>query len=98
MVVLVAVSGFSPTGTGRRIVEMLEPLLDRERYVASGLGWSLKVWLTIRLGAFALGMAIGTLIGTPVVILGLGVVGLLGVPWGRPPRAAPRELEVGRAR
>jgi Flp pilus assembly protein TadB len=79
------------------VVELLEPLLERERYVASGLGWSLQVWLSIRLGAFGLGLAVGTLIGTPVVILGLGVVGLFGVPWWLTARAAQRKLEMDRA-
>lgn len=97
LVVMLAVSGFSPQGTRRRLVELLEPVIDRERYVASGLGWSLQVWLTIRLGAFALGLVIGTLIGTPVVILGLGVVGLFGVPWWLTARAAQRKLEMDRA-
>jgi Flp pilus assembly protein TadB len=97
LVVMVAVSGFSPRGTRRRLLEVLEPLLDRERYVASGLGWNLRAWLTIRLGAFGLGLAIGTLIGTPVVILGLGVVGLFGVPWWLTARAAQRKLEMDRS-
>src|SRR5262249_3881246 len=69
----------------------------RERYVASGLGWSLTFWLSIRLGAFALGLLVGGLIGTPVVVLGLGVVGLFGVPWWLTARAAQRKLEMDRA-
>jgi Flp pilus assembly protein TadB len=97
LVVMLALSGFSPRGTGVRASELLEPLLERERYVASGLGWSLNFWLTIRLGAFALGVVVGTLIGTPVVILGLGVVGLFGVPWWLTARAAQRKLEMDRA-
>lgn len=97
LAVLLAASGFSPSGTRKRVLDLLEPLLDRERYVASGLGWSLKVWLSIRLGAFALGLGVGTLIGTPVVILGLGVVGLFGVPWWLTARAAQRKLEMDRA-
>ena len=97
LVIMVSASGFSPRGTRARLLEMLEPLLERERYVASGLGWSLQVWLSIRLGAFGLGLAVGTLIGTPVVILGLGVVGLFGVPWWLTARAAQRKLEMDRA-
>ena len=96
LVVLLAVSGITPFST-RRANELLEPLMDRERYVASGLGWSLQFWLTIRLGAFAVGVGIGTLIGTPVVIVGLGVVGLFGVPWWLTARAAQRKLEMDRA-
>ncbi|TMC05519.1 MAG: hypothetical protein E6J41_21980 [Chloroflexi bacterium] len=81
----------------RKASELIEPLVDRERYVASGLGWSLQVWLTIRLGAFGLGLIVGFLIGTPVVILGLGAVGLFGVPWWLTARAAQRKLEMDRA-
>jgi hypothetical protein len=97
LIVLLTVSGYAPRRMRQRAGELLERLLDRERYVASGLGWSLNVWLTIRLGAFALGLGIGTLIGTPVVILGLGVVGLFGVPWWLTARAAQRKLEMDRA-
>ncbi len=97
LVVLLAAGGYSPRGTRRRVTERLEPLIERERYVASGLGWSLRVWLTIRLGAFVLGLAVGLLIGTPVVVLGLGVVGLFGVPWWLTARAAQRKLEMDRA-
>jgi Flp pilus assembly protein TadB len=97
LLVMLAVAGFSAQGAGGRLASRLEPLFDRERYVASGLGWSLKVWLTIRLGAFALGLGVGALIGTPVVVLGLGVVGLFGVPWWLTARAAQRKLEMDRA-
>ena len=97
LVVLLAASGFSPGSVRQRLRSLLEPLLERERYVASGLGWPLRVWLTIRLGSFGVGLAVGTLIGTPVVILGLGAVGLFGVPWWLTARAAQRKLEMDRA-
>jgi hypothetical protein len=97
LVVLLAVSGYAPRGARQRVRGHVEPLLDREQYVASGLGWNLRVWLTIRLGALALGLGIGALIGTPVVILGLGAVGLFGVPWWLTARAAQRKLEMDRA-
>jgi hypothetical protein len=97
LVLLLAVSGYAPAGTRQRARDLLEPLLDRERYVASGLGWSLRIWLTIRLGALGVGLVIGALIGTPVVILGLGAVGLFGVPWWLTARAAQRKLEMDRA-
>jgi Flp pilus assembly protein TadB len=97
LLVLLAVSGYAPRGTRERARDLIEPVLERQRYVASGLGWNLRVWLTIRLGALALGLAIGVLIGTPVVILGLGAVGLFGVPWWLTARAAQRKLEMDRA-
>jgi len=97
LVVLLVASGFRPRWERGRALRRLEPLLERERYVASGLGWSLRVWLAIRLGAAGLGLVIGTLIGTPVVILGLGAVGLFGVPWWLKARAAQRKLELDRA-
>ncbi len=97
LVVLLAVGGFTPGRARGRTGRLLEPLLERERYVATGLGWSLRVWLTIRLSAFGLGAVIGTLIGTPVVILGLGAIGLFGVPWWLSARAGQRKLEMDRA-
>ena len=97
LVVLLAVSGAGWSSAPGRRAAVLAPLLERERYVASGLGWSLRTWLTIRLGAFALGLAIGALIGTPVVVVGLGVVGLFGVPWWLTARAIQRKLEMDRA-
>ena len=97
LVVVLAVSGFSPVRAGGRTSRRLEPLLDRERYVASGLGWSLRLWLCIRIGAFLVGVTVGTLIGTPVVILGLGAVGLFAVPWWLTARASQRKLEMDRA-
>jgi Flp pilus assembly protein TadB len=97
LLAVIAASGYTPRGLDKQLGELIEPLLDRERYVASGLGWSLRFWLTIRLGALALGLLLGTLIGTPVVILGLGAVGLFGVPWWLTARAAQRKLEMDRA-
>src|SRR5215469_3961098 len=97
LLVLLAASGYAPRGVRQRARDLAEPILDRQRYVASGLGWNLRVWLTIRLGALALGLVIGALIGTPVVILGLGAVGLFGVPWWLTARAAQRKLEMDRA-
>jgi Flp pilus assembly protein TadB len=97
LVVVIAAAGYSPRGTRGRLAELLGPLVERERYIASGLGWSLRFWLSIRLGAFALGLVVGALIGTPVVVLGLGVVGLFGVPWWLTARAAQRKLEMDRA-
>src|SRR5215469_1281615 len=97
LLVLLAVSGYAPRGMRERGRGVLEPVLERQRYVASGLGWNLRVWLTIRLGAFGLGLIVGFLIGTPVVILGLGAVGLFGVPWWLTARAAQRKLEMDRA-
>jgi Flp pilus assembly protein TadB len=98
LVLLLVASGFrGGSGSRTRLTEALQPLLDRERYVATGLGWSLQVWLGIRIGAFVVGAVIGWLIGTPVVILGLGAVGLFGVPWWLTARAAQRKLEMDRA-
>jgi hypothetical protein len=97
LVVLLAVGGYSPRRGRGRVAELLDPVVERERSVATGLGWSLPLWLTIRLGAFALGLGVGSLIGTPVVVLGCGVAGLLGVPWWLTARAARRKLEMDRA-
>ena len=98
LVAVLAVSGFSPTRAGSRTGRLLEPFLDRERYVATGLGWSLRFWLCIRIGAFLFGVVVGTLIGTPVVVIGLGVLGVVAVPWWLTARASQRKLEMDRAR
>jgi len=39
----------------------VEPLLDRERYVASGRGWSIEGLAALRLGRSRWGLGIGTM-------------------------------------
>lgn len=97
LLVVLAVSGYTPRGVDRQVRELFEPLLDRERYVASGLGWSLVFWLSMRFGMFAIGCVVGALIGTPVVTLGSSAIGLFGTPWWLTARAAQRKLEMDRA-
>lgn len=97
LVVLLALTSGSGPRSGRRLQALLEPFLDRERYVASGLGWSLQAWLTLRAVALLAGVLAGWLVGTPVVILGSAALGLFAVPWWLTARAAQRKLEMDRA-
>jgi hypothetical protein len=97
LLVVLAVSGYTPAGLDRRARDVIEPVLDRQRYVATGLGWSLAAWLTLRLGLIGLGLAVGALIGTPVVTFGTAALGLMGTPWWLAARAARRKLEMDRA-
>ena len=97
LVVLLALSGFQPAGQRGRWEAYLRPVIERQRYIATGLGWDLRFWLLLRGASFAVGLLVGWYIGTPVVILGTAVVGLLGVPWWLGARAAQRKLEMDRA-
>lgn len=97
MVVMLALSGFSASGYRGRGASVLQPLLERQRYIATGLGWDLRFWLVIRGVSFGIGLLIGWYIGTPVVILGVAVVGLVAVPWYLSARAAQRKLDMDRA-
>lgn len=97
LVVLLALASGSGPRSGRRLQAVMEPFLERERYVASGLGWSLQAWLTLRAVALLVGILAGWLVGTPVVILGSAALGLFAVPWWLTARAAQRKLEMDRA-
>lgn len=97
LVVLLALSGFPPAGQRGRWESYLRPVIERQRYIATGLGWDLRFWLLLRGASFAVGLLVGLYIGTPVVILGTAVVGLIGVPWWLSARAAQRKLEMDRA-
>jgi hypothetical protein len=97
LIVIVALSLPSDGSLRHRLRVLAEPWLERERYVASGMGWDLRVWLSIRGGALALGVGLGWLIGTPVVIVGAAAVALFGLPWWLTARAARRKLEMDRA-
>jgi Flp pilus assembly protein TadB len=84
-----------PAKRGR--VTALDPLLDRERYIATGLGLEFRTWVILRLSTIALALAVGTLIGTPVVIIGGAGLAVFGLPWLLAARAAHRKLEMDRA-
>ena len=95
--VLLALSGFRPAASQGRWDALLRPVVERQRYIATGLGWDLRFWLGIRGASFLFGLIVGWYIGTPVVILGLAVVGLVAVPWWLTARAAQRKLDMDRA-
>lgn len=97
LVVIAALAAPAGGGSGKRLGSILDSLVERERYVASGLGWDVRTWLGVRGGAFAAGLVVGLLIGTPVVVLGCAAIGLLGVPWWLSARATQRKLDMDRA-
>jgi hypothetical protein len=97
LVVLFALVGGKPTGPGGRLRRRAEPILQHERYIASGLGWSFNAWLLLRASALLVGATAGWLVGTPVVVVGFAAVGFLGVPWWLSARATQRKLEMDRA-
>lgn len=97
LIILAALSEPSGRSSGRRLRTLIDRIAERERYVASGLGWNLRLWLAVRASALAIGLVTGWLIGTPVVIFGLAAVGLLGLPWWLTTRAAERKLDMDRA-
>src|SRR5256886_3918955 len=96
-----AVVLFLTTGSSKRAprqrFKALAPLLERERYVATGLGLEFRTWVILRTSALAVALTLGTLIGTPVVILGLTGLAAFGLPWLLTARAAQRKLEMDRA-
>jgi hypothetical protein len=81
----------------REPFKAFDPLLDRERYVATGLGLEFRTWVILRISTIAAALAVGTLVGTPVVILGCAALAVFGLPWWLTARAAQRKLEMDRA-
>jgi hypothetical protein len=75
----------------------LTPLLERQEARAVTLGWTLKGWLWLRAGSFAVGVIVGVVIGTPVVIIGCAVVGVFAVPFVLGPYTDKRRLQMERA-
>jgi hypothetical protein len=95
-VVLFLFTGSSRSARRERF-KALDPLLDRERYVATGLGLEFRTWAILRVSTIAVALAVGTLVGTPVVILGCTALAVFGLPWWLTARAAQRKLEMDRA-
>src|SRR5205085_11082790 len=69
------ISGRAGTGPRRRAGRRLGPLLDRQRARAIAMGWSMRTWMSLRVGAVLAGLVAGVVVGTPVVILGGAAVG-----------------------
>jgi Flp pilus assembly protein TadB len=95
-VVLFLFSGSSGSARRERFTAF-DPLLERERYVATGLGLEFRTWVILRVSTIAVALAVGTLVGTPVVILGCTALAVFGLPWWLTARAAQRKLEMDRA-
>jgi len=75
----------------------LAPLLERQEARAVTLGWTLKGWLWLRAGSAAVGLLVGLIIGTPVVVIGCAVVGIFAVPFVLGPYTDKRRLQMERA-
>ncbi len=75
----------------------LAPLLEREEMRAVALGWSLRSWLWLRGISAVVGLIVGLVIGTPVVIVGCAVAGLFAVPFVLGPLSDKRRLQMERA-
>jgi Flp pilus assembly protein TadB len=95
-VVLFLFSG-SSTGVRRERFTAFDPLLGRERYVATGLGVEFRTWVILRVSTIVAALAVGVLVGTPVVVLGCAALAVFGLPWWLTARAAQRKLEMDRA-
>lgn len=102
LVVAVALGAYiaSPGGgrtRGAGLRQRLQPHVERERARAVALGWTPRAWLALRLAAVAAGLLAGFLIGTPVVIIGCIVAGVLVVPFLLGPIADQRRIHVDQA-
>jgi hypothetical protein len=75
----------------------LRPFLERQEARAVTLGWSLKAWLWLRGVSLAVGLVVGVIIGTPVVIVGCAVAGIVAVPFLLGPYTDKRRLQMERA-
>jgi Flp pilus assembly protein TadB len=92
--VLVAGGGPSRPPVSR---SRLQPFLEMQRGRAVALGWSLRGWMSLRVGSALAGLVVGLVIGTPVVILGCVAVGVLAVPFVLGPLTDRRRLQMERA-
>lgn len=81
----------------RRLRQWLQPYLDVQHSTAVGLGLSLRAFMTLRLAAALAGLFAGLLIGTPVVVVGCALAGLLAVPFLLGPIADQRRVRVDQA-
>jgi hypothetical protein len=83
--------------TRRERFRALDPLFERERYVATGLGVEFRGWVLLRMVTVGVGLIVGLLVGTPVVIVGCLALAVFGLPWYLTARAAHRKLDMDRA-
>jgi hypothetical protein len=93
---LFLIAGSDPM-TRRHRFRALEPLVERERYAATGLAVDFRTWILLRLVTIGLALAVGLLVGTPVVVVGCLALAVVGLPWWLTARAAQRALDMDRA-
>jgi hypothetical protein len=70
--------------------------LDRQRDLSQSLGLTLRAWLLLRLSSGTAGVVAGYMTGIPILVIGLAVLGLFGLPWLLAGRAARRKLDMER--
>lgn len=82
-----------PTLVGRRSLGLLE----RERDIAAGLGWTANRWLALRLLVTLLGLLVGILSHVVLLVVMGGFAGFLGFRFAMAGRAMARQLRMERA-
>lgn len=75
-----------------RASRRLRGYLEKERSRAIALGWSERTWWALRIGAAVAGLGAGLLVGTPVVIVGGTLGGIVLVPFLLGPIADQRKV------
>jgi hypothetical protein len=90
------------SGERRRLPRASRPdwftaMLRRQEARAVTLGWSLRGWLWLRGASAVTGLVVGLVIGTPVVIAGCLVAGVVAVPFLLGPFTDRRRLQMERA-
>src|ERR1035437_967306 len=58
-----------------------QPFIENEKDLAGGLGWEFRTWVIVRVAGAVVGILVGIWSGVVVAILGLGAMGILGLPW-----------------
>ena len=70
----------------------LNPLREREADLATGLGWSLRAWVTVRVGAVAVALLAARPVGIPLLTVAAPLIAALAVPYLFSGRAAARRV------
>lgn len=89
--------GIDPSGWLRVLRRAFRPVLERERSLIIGLGWSPRLWVLVRVGAMVGGTLLAIPSQIPLLIFGAPIAALLAVPWLMSGRAANRRLRQERA-
>lgn len=88
----VVVGGGNVLGRPGRWARRLRPFSERERDIASSLGWSFRSWLALRVVAVGTALVLARLIGIPLLEVAAPVATLFAVPYLLSGRAAARRM------